>query len=95
MNRLDLSTCGNFVECWHNGQCVYTVRIWGHIAEAVGYAQEHFKQWTGEGGRISKELQSMIDRNKILTTRYGVPIDCDESGNPLSDDPAKYIRSAQ
>lgn len=62
MNRILLSDCGQFMECWNNGSRCYTVHIGGQFADALGRAREYFRKWGGdEMPHISRQLAAMVD----------------------------------
>jgi hypothetical protein len=69
MNRIHLSDCGNFVECWHNGTKSYTVHIGGQLHDAVGRAREWFRKWAGAEPEVGKDLKARLDASDSLFSR--------------------------
>lgn len=61
LNTVDLSECGQFIECWHNGTRSYTVYIGGQLTDAIARAQLWFREWSGLEGNVSRALRSRIE----------------------------------
>lgn len=70
MNRIELSTCGVFVELWHNGQRIYYVPINGKLHDAVGKCRDYIRKWAGDDNpEISKALKAKMNELDSLFMR--------------------------
>ena len=62
MNTIDISTDRQWVEAWHNGQVIQRWHCGTYsFYNAIGLAQQHFRQWAGDTSpTIGKALQEIM-----------------------------------
>ena len=64
MNTITISTCGQFVELWHNGSKIrwHAVRD-DNLRTAVDECREYIRKWTGDTSpAISRALLTRLEQ---------------------------------